>query len=112
VLGGKELERLNAQKLALVAESDLNRLALQADVHNLYYAAGRLKDTLGWRGKITPLLLVLGPLAGLLFRRGAARPASWLSRAMTAAKWVSPLLSLWRGFAGGRRRAESGDPAT
>ena len=110
MLGGKELDRLAAQKQALVAESDLNRLALQAELHHVCFAATQLKDMAGLRGKIAPLLLVLGPLAGLLLRRKAHQPASWLAKAMTAAKWVGPLYGLWKGFAAGRRAAEAEEP--
>jgi hypothetical protein len=110
VLGGKELERLNAQKQALVAESDLNRLVLQAELHNLHMAANQLKEAVGRPGRLAPLLLVLGPLAGFLLRRKPERSSSWLTRAMALAKWIGPLYGVWRGFAAGRRKAGTEGP--
>ncbi len=110
MLGGKELEQLEAQKEALVAESELNRLTLQAEVHALYFAGARIKDVVGWRGKMAPLLLVLAPLAGLLLGRRAQNPSSWLNRAMTAAKWIGPLYSFWKGLAAVRRPTDTGEP--
>jgi hypothetical protein len=109
VLGGKELERLATQKQALVAESELNRLALQADFQNLASAAGRMKDLAS--GKVGPLMMVLGPLGGLLLRRTLQRrTSSWLGRAVRAVKWVGPIFSLWRGYLAGRRRVEAREP--
>lgn len=106
MLGGKELKRLEQQKRALVAESELNRLTLAADIHNLRFAASQLKDMVPRPGRLAPLLLALAPLARLFFRKKANHPASWLSRLMAMAKWVGPAYSLWRGFMAGRRRAE------
>jgi hypothetical protein len=109
VLGGKELERLAMQKQVLMAESELNRLVLQADFQNLASAAGRLKDFTG--GKVRPLMMVLGPLASLLLRRTLQRHTpSWLSRAISAAKWVGPLYGLWKGYLAGRRRVDAQEP--
>ena len=109
MLGGRELERLAMQRQALVAESELNRLILQAALQNLASAAGRLTNFTC--GKGGPLMMVLGPLAGLLFRRTLQRHApSWLSRAISAAKWVGPLYGLWKGYLAGRRRVEPQEP--
>ena len=109
MLGGKELERLAIQRQVLVAESELNRLALQADFQNLAAAAGRLKDV--GAGRVGPLLLILGPLAGSLLRKTSQRrTTSWLGRAITAAKWVGPLFSLWKAYQAGRRRVEPQTP--
>ena len=105
MLGGKELERLEQLKQALIAESELNRLTLQADIQNLCFAAAELKEMVPRPGKVAPLLLALAPLARLFFRKKANHSTSWLSRIMAMAKWIGPAYSLWRGFAAARRRA-------
>jgi hypothetical protein len=110
LLGGKELKKLAAQKEILVAESEMNRLALQTGVQNLASAVERLRS---FRlSKLRSLLLTAGPLLSLLLRKTAhSRSASWLGRLIAAAKWIGPLYGLWRGYMAGRRRGEVLEPA-
>ena len=92
----QELERLRQYKQALVLESGLNRLALQAEVRNLCSATTRLTGALSPPRAVAPLLLLLPVLAGFWFVRG--RPGSWLRRLVSLAKWAVPLYRLWRSF--------------
>ncbi len=107
MLGRAELEKLQVQKQALVLESSLNRLALQAEFEHLRSATTWMRTATSSAGKVTPLLLLLAPLAGFLLARGASRPSgSWLSRAVSALRWVASLYGLWQQFSPGRRKLE------
>ena len=106
MLGREELERLAAEKQALLVESSLNRLALQAEFQNLRSASGWMKAAAGGAGRFTPLLLLLAPVAGFLLARRARGSGSWLGRSVTALKWIAPLYGVWRGFSGRRRKTE------
>jgi hypothetical protein len=111
MFGGQELANLALEKQVLVAESDLNRLALQAEIQNLRSAAAWVSEAARWPRNHGALLLVLAPLAGFLLTRSSRRPDSWLNRVAAAAKWVGPLYSLWKNFSAGRKEAETGEPA-
>jgi hypothetical protein len=111
MLGQKELVSLELQKQALLLESGLNRVALQAEIQRLHSATAWVSDVAGASRELTPLLVVLAPLAGFLFARRSRRPDSWLSRVAALAKWVGPLYRLWRSFAARRSKAESEEPA-
>lgn len=106
MLGRDELAKLAAEKQALLVESSLNRLALQAEFQNLRSASGWMKTVTGSAGKYTPFLLLLAPVAGFLLARGARGSGSWLGRSFTALKWIAPLYGVWRGVSGRWRRAE------
>ena len=112
MLGRKELDKLNLQKQALLLESGLNRVALQADIRGLRSATAWVSEATSVSRELTPLLALLAPLAGFLVVRGARRSDSWLSRIVTAVKWIGPLYGLWkRWFAPGQKVAEAGKPA-
>ena len=110
MFGQEELDRLALKKQALLLESDLNRLGLQAELLSLRSAAVWTNAVTRLPRTLTPLLLILAPLAGFLLVRRARRSDSWLSRAANAAKWIGPLYSLWKGFRASRREAEAGEP--
>jgi hypothetical protein len=110
VFGRQELEKLAAQKQALLVESSVNRLALQAELQNLRSATAWLKPLTGGAGELAPRLLLLAPIAGFLLARLSRGSGSWLSRAATAAKWAGPLYGLWKRFAAARRHSEPGQP--
>ena len=111
MLGRKELANLDVQKQALLLESSMNRLALQAKVQSLRSATAWLSDAKGVSRELAPLLVVLAPIAGFLFARGSRRPDSWLSRLMALAKWGVPLYRLWKSFTARRSEPETGKPA-
>jgi hypothetical protein len=96
VLGRKELDILNLQKQGLLLESDLNRLAFQADFRTL-------RSATAWVGQVTqasrglsPLLFLLAPVAGFLLVRSSRQSDSWLRRITAVAKWIGPIYRLWR----------------
>jgi hypothetical protein len=111
VFGRAELEKLAREKQALVAESELNRLLLRAELQHLRAATAWVSEAARWPQKTGPLLLLLAPLAGFVLARLPRRSDSWLSRVSAAAKWIGPLYSLWKGFAASRTKAEAGEPA-
>jgi hypothetical protein len=111
VFGREELDKLAREKQAILAESGLNRLALQAELQNLRSVAARVSAAAHWPRKAGPLLLVLAPVAGFLLTRAFRRPDSWFNRLAAAAKWIGPLYSLWKRFFPGRTETEAGEPA-
>ena len=111
MLGRKELEKLNLQKQALLLESSLNRAALQAEIRSLRSATAWVREATSLSRELTPWLTLLAPVAGFLVARGTRRSGSWLSRILTAAKWIGPLYGLWRRFAPAGNDSQAGDPA-
>ena len=111
MLGRKELASLDQQKQALLAESELNRIALQADVQSLHSATAWVNEVTSASRELAPLLVILAPLAGFFLARGSRRSDSWLSRLMALAKWGAPLYRLWKTFSARRSEREAGTPA-
>ena len=111
MLGRKELDRLSAQKQALLLESGLNRVAMQAELQSLRSATTWVREAASASRRFTPLLVLLAPVAGFLAARGARRVSSWFSRVVTVIKWVGPLYGLWKQFAPRRKRPEVPKPA-
>jgi len=111
VLGRKELDKLNLQKQALLLESGLNRVALRAEIRSLRSATTWVREATSVSRELTPLLVLLAPLAGFLLGRGPRRRGSWLTRIVTAVKWIGPLYGVWKRFAPGRKEAEAGKSA-
>jgi hypothetical protein len=110
VLGREELDKLNLQKQALLLESSLNRAALQAELRSLRSARTWVTEAGRLSRELKPLLVLLAPLAGFFVARGVRRSGSWLSRVVTAVKWMGPLYGLWKRFAPGQREAEADTP--
>mgnify|MGYP001766929115 CR=1 FL=1 len=111
MFGREELDSLNVQKQALLLESSLNRLALQAELQRWRSASGWVSAATHAPRKLTPLLLPLVPLAGFLLARGFRRSGSRLSWLLAAVKWVAPLYQLWRTLAPVRKEVAAGKPA-
>jgi hypothetical protein len=111
MLGGKELAQLDLQKQALLLESGLNRVALLAQIQSLRSATAWVSEAASLSRELMPLLVVLAPIAGFLLTRRRQRPSSWLSRAITLAKWIGPLCRVWKSFASQRAGAERSEPA-
>ena len=111
MFGRKELDELAYEKRAILAESDLNRLVLQAEMQNLRSATAWVGEATRWPQKAGPLLLVLAPLAGFLLTRISRREDSWFNRVAAATKWIGPLYTLWRNFSASRKQAEGGESA-
>jgi hypothetical protein len=104
VFGRQELEKLRTQKQALLLESALNRHALQAEWQELRSAAAWMSDAARAPSRFVPLLAVLAPLAGFLVVRSLRRPESLFTRLVSAAKWIGPIYSLWRGYSAARKK--------
>jgi len=94
-----------------VAESGLNRLALQAELQNLRSATDWVSKAARWPRKPGLVLLVLAPLAGFLLARVSRREDSRFKRLLAVAKWIGPLYQLWQSFSASRKEAEAGEPA-
>jgi len=110
VLGRKELEKLVLTKQTLVAESGLNRLAIQVELQNLCSATSWMNDVARWPRKLGSLLTLLAPLAGFLVARRSRRPDSWFTRVAAAVKWIGPLYALWQRFSASQTKPESEGP--
>jgi len=108
VLGREELNQLSLQKQALVLESGLNRLALQAEIRNLRSPTAWVSKAAQASRKLAPLLAVLASVAGFVFARGTHRPASWASRVAGAVKWILPLYRLWKAMSAERSAQAQG----
>jgi hypothetical protein len=103
VFGTTELERLRVQKQALILESSLNRQALSTEYRELRMAVTHLRNAALAPRRLVPLLALLAPLVGFGLVRGIRHPVSLFSRLVSAAKWIGPLYSLWRGFSAARK---------
>lgn len=106
MLGRQELDQLSREKEALLAESNLNRAILNAELQNLRSGLGWVDGATRTSRQFAPLLLLLAPLAGFFLTRGVRRTDSWLKRAVAAVKWAGPLYKLWRSFSSARREAK------
>jgi hypothetical protein len=95
---------LRAQKQALLLESSLNRHALLAESQELRSAAAWISNAAHAPRRFVPLLAVLAPLAGVLVVRSLRRPESLFNRLSSAAKWIGPIYSLWRGYSAARKK--------
>ena len=111
MFGQEELDKLALAKQTLVAESGLNRLAVQVELQNLRAATAWVGEATRWPRKFSPLLLVLAPLAGFLLKKVSRRPDSWFNRLAAAAKWAGPLYSIWKSFSEGLAKPEAAEPA-
>ena len=100
MLGRQDLDKLNLHKQALLLESSLNRLALQAEIKSLRSATLWVSDATRASREFAPLLTILAPLAGFLLARGSRRPDSWFNRLVGAVKWIVPLYRLWKSLSG------------
>jgi hypothetical protein len=92
-------------KQALVLESSLNRHALRAELHELHRSTAWISNATQAPQRFAPLLVLLAPLAGFLVVRGRRRTESLFSRLVSAAKWIGPIYSLWRGYSTARKQA-------
>ena len=96
MFGQRELEELQFRKKALIIESDLNRLALEAECRSLRSAAAWGESTVEVYRKVRPWLLLLAPVTGLLLARMLRKPGSMVSRVISFMTAIRPLYSLWQ----------------
>ena len=102
--GGQGLELLNRRKQALVAESDLNRLALRVDYENLRAGTAWLDGAWAVRRRIGPWLPPLATIAGLVAARFLRRHSGVWRQVLAAFSWVPTALAIWRQFSGSGRK--------
>ncbi len=111
MFGREELDKLSVQKQALLLESSLNRLALQAEIQSLRSATSWAGDATRASRQFAPLLLLLAPVAGFLLGRRGRRADSWFTRLAAAIQWIGPLYRLWKTFAPARKQPQPDAPA-
>lgn len=98
MFGAKAIDEIGQQKAALLLESSLNRLKLQAELRSLRTAAGSFGGLPGKAQGLLPLLVVLGSLAGFFASRSLRRPDGLLGRLTSIARLALPLYGLWKRF--------------
>ncbi len=98
MLGRRALDDVLRKKEALLLESSLNRLKLQAELQNLRSFASPLSGLGGKAQGLFPWLMLLAPVAGFFAFRGARRAGSLGSRLASVLKLVVPLYQLWKRF--------------
>ena len=95
--GRRGLEILNRRKQLLIAESDLNRLALRVEYGNLCAATACFDGAVRRFGPWwVPAAAVVGLLAANLLRKQSGA----LSEVASLLRWASPALALWRHISG------------
>ena len=110
VFGRKELDKLNLQKQALLVESSLNRVALQAEIRSLRSATSWVREATSVSRELGPLLVLLAPLAGFLVARGARRVAFLARPGRHGGQVDRTALRLWKSFSSGRNERRPGSP--
>ena len=103
MFGRASLSPLQLRKQALLLESHLNRAALQGQVQDLRASTQWVGEAAAACRKLSPWLLLLAPVAGILTVRSLGRPRSVIGRLVSVLKWVQPLYALWRGFRAGQK---------
>src|SRR5947207_15293294 len=96
MLRGKELKALELRRRELVARSTINRLLIQAELHNVKIALRPAERIVSSIRALRPWLPVLAPLAGIFAARSFRNNGSGFSKALGALKWLQSLLLLWR----------------
>ena len=89
---------LQLRKKALVLESELNRLALQAECQRLREAASRLSPIKGARSQVPIWAFVLSRLAAVALTFHLRRPPSADGLLSRALRLVPSLIQLWRAW--------------
>lgn len=96
--GTRAIDDLQLRKQALVLESDLNRLALDAEWQHLRAASTWMGEAAQIHSQVRPWLLLLAPLGGILAARGVRHSKGMLGRLLAAVKWIRPLWAAWKTF--------------
>lgn len=109
MFGREPLDDLQARKQALLLESELNRLRFRAEWQRVRAATAWFSGAAQTYRDVRPWLVFLAPLAGLLAARRLRRPESPLGSLLRLMRWMTPLYSLWKGFAS---RFEKAEPET
>ena len=99
------------RKRALVLESELNRLLLAAEWHELKTSFRHATDVTHAVRQARHLLPLLAPVAGFFTgrgrrRKGASAASGWLGKAAKGVKVAAPAVLAWRKVR--QRRATSG----
>jgi hypothetical protein len=88
------MNELQLRKKTLILESDLNRLTLRSELHDLCVVGGRFRPPLLKLKWFLPLAPVAGYLAIRLLRRRGSKMRRWFH----GLKWLPTLYLLWRGY--------------
>lgn len=100
--GRQEPGFLNQRKRALIAESDLNRLALRAELEQFQASMRWFDRAVEGAFRFGPWLVPLASVLGITAGRAIIRKKKRRSRVdflVSAARWLPSALSLWRRFA-------------
>jgi hypothetical protein len=111
MLGGDEIENLQWRKRALVLESSLHRVALKANWEEVRAATAWARSAGQTFRQVRPWLLLLAPLAGLLAVRNPDHSRGLLTRALSALKWIRPLLGAWERLQSALAEGQTRPPA-
>lgn len=96
MLGTRTVEAVRKNKQALLLESNLNRLKVQAELQNLRSAVKPIGGLAGKAQGLLPLVMLLAPVAGFFAVRGVGRPGSLPARVVSAVKLVGSLFRWWK----------------
>jgi hypothetical protein len=100
MVGAKQVKRLQLRKQALVLESALNRVALDAEWQKLQTATAWARSAGQRVQQFRPWLIWLAPVIGFLAaRRSSRRPGpGLLSRLLGLVGLIRPLMEAWEGL--------------
>ncbi len=98
MLGTRTIEEVRNRKEALLLESSLNRLKLQAELQNLRLSINPVSGLAGKTRGVLPWLMLLAPVIGFFVSRRARQRGSITSRLGSLFKLAVPLYRVWHRF--------------
>ena len=98
MLGTRAVDEVRRHKEALLLESSLNRLKLQAELQNLRGLIRPMGGLAGNTRRLFPWLMLLAPVAGFFSTRGSRRSGSLTGKIASAAKLIVPVYRFWQRF--------------
>jgi len=110
MLGRKEMKELALRRQELVIQSQLNRLALRAELQNVETALEPARRLIASAEAVRPWMMLLAPLAGIVASRGLHSTGGIISKAVGLLKWIKPLTALWKRFNKSSGPAETQQP--
>jgi len=100
MFGRSPIAELQLRKRTLVIESELNRLALEAEWRHVCSATEWINHAGRLLRQANPWLTFLAPILGVLTVRKLQREGGVIGRLLGLLQWVKPLLALWQSFMG------------